>query len=851
MDHLRQDLRYAARMLTKNPAFTTVAVLVLALGIGANTAMFALTNSVLLRPIEADNPSELVALYNKHTTRPDSYRGFSYPNFEDIRAQNTALASVMAHDLTVVGLTEGDVTRRIFAEFASYNYFDTFGVSAARGRFFTAAEEKPGSAIPVAVVSYEYWRKRGADPGMVGSTITVNAQPLTIVGVAPRYFAGRSALLSPGLYLPFGMHHLLMNDMFTEEGQDLLDERDNHRLFLVGRLAPGVTMEDADAQLGALAAGLGEAFPAANGDHTIVVGSLSRLSISTEPSDDAQVGLVAVMLLAMTGIVLLIACINLANMLLARGATRRREFAIRAAIGGGRARIVRQLLTEGLMLSALGGIAGLVAALWANNMLAASMGQLMARSGFSMDIVLRSGIDLRILAATVAFCTGGTLLFGLGPAWKQSRPDVMADLKQQAGASGGRSKRRLFAQRNILVVSQVALSMVLLTSAGLFVRASMEAASVDPGFRLDNALLVEVDPSLVGYDEPRTRELYRVLHERLTGIDGVETASVAATVPFGSVSSGQSVRRAEDLPGTAAGGADEIETVGATANIVGADYFETLGVPVLRGRGFTLPETESDGGPRVAIVDELLAEQLWPGEDPIGRQIGFGRDPGDRGDDMEVVGVVATVRDDLFPNESRPHVYTPFGQNFQAGMNIHLRTSPMDGERSAEVLQAVRGEIRALDPRLPVMMLKTLRGHIGDSAGLWIVRLGATIFTAFGFLALFLSVVGVYGVKAYTVAQRAHEIGIRKALGATSHNTVWLFVREGSLLTGVGLALGVLLSAGAAQLLGSILYAVSAFDPIAFIAAPTILAAASLLATWLPARRAARIDAITALRQQN
>lgn len=850
MDSLWQDFRYAARMLTKNPGFTTVAVLVLALGIGANAATFTLTNSLLLRPILAENPDELVALYSKHTTRPDSYRAFSYPNFADIRELNTTFTNVMAHDLTMVGVTDGDVTQRVFAEFASHNYFETFGVNAFRGRFFTAAEEVPGSAIPVAVVSYERWRKAGSDPELVGRTLSVNGQALTIVGIAPRYFTGRTAIMSPGLYLPFGMHHLLMNDMFGDS-DELLGDRDNHRLLMVGRLKPGVTMEEADAQLGMLAAQMEETFPAINEDQTIIVGALSRVGISTAPSDDdVQLGLVTVVLLAMTGIVLLIACINLANMLLARGAARRREFAIRAAIGGGRRRIMRQLLTEGLLLSALGGSAGLVVAYWVNSLLGASINQLMVMNGFALDIVLRSAPDARILAATAAFCMFSTLLFGFGPAWKQSRPDVMDDLKRQSGGGAGKGERRgLFAQRNLLVVSQIALSMVLLVSAGLFVRGSLEAADVDPGFSLDNGILVEVDPSLVGYDEARSKELYRTLHERLTSIPGVEVASVAATVPFGSVSSGKRVRRAEDLPGLAGDGTDEIETVSATSNIIGADYFDALGVPVMRGRSFTRQETESDSGPKVAIVDELLAARLWPDQDPIGRQIGFGREPSARADaDMEVVGVVATVRDDLIPRELRPHVYVPFGQSFQTGMNIHLRTSPMDEEGRALVLQAVRREIRAVDGQLPIMTIKTLQGHIRDSASLWLVGLGASIFGAFGALALFLAVVGVYGVKAYTVAQRTREIGIRKALGATSGHTLWLIVREGLILTAAGLLLGVALAAGVARLLSGMLYEVSALDPLVFVVAPAILATASLLATYLPARRAANIAPITALR---
>lgn len=851
MDSIWQDFRYATRVLLKNPGFTAVAVTVLALGIGANTATFTLTNSLLLRPIEAEAPDELVALYSKNVSRPDSFRPFSYPNFVDIRELNTTFTSVLAHDFTTVGLTEGDTTRRIFAEMATHDYFSTFGVTPFRGRFFTAAEEVPGAGIPVAVVSHEYWRAHGEDPDFVGTTLTVNGRALTIVGIAPQFFTGRTALISPALYMPFGMHHLMMNDMFVD-GNAALAARDNHRVLVVGRLKPGVSIDGANVQLGNLAARMEEAYPAINEDQTIIVGPLSRLSISTSPPDEMQLAMVFVVLLAMTGIVLLIACINLANMLLARGAVRRREFAIRAAIGGGRTRIIRQLLTEGLLLSVLGGAAGLVVAYWANTLLAASLTQVLSSSSLAMDIVFHSAPDTRVLLATAAFCVVGTLLFGLGPAWKQSRPDVMGALKEQAGEMAEKGRRRgIFARGNLLVIGQIALSLVLLISAALFIRGAGIAANVDPGFEIENGLLVELDPSLVGYDAARSQDMYRRLHERLNTIAGVESTSVAAIVPFGNISSGRRVRRAEDLPGAAGSGAEEIETVSASSNVVGADYFESLGVAVVSGRSFTRAETESDSGPRVAIVDQLLAAQLWPDQDAIGRQIGFGRDPADRGDgEMEVVGVVATIRDNLFPAQLRPHVYVPFGQDFQAGMNIHLRTAPMDESARALVLAAVRREIRALDAQLPVIGTRTLRGHIDQSASLWLVKLAARIFSTFGALALFLAVVGVYGVKSYMVARRTREIGIRKALGATRGATLWLVVRESFVLTGAGLALGLVLSAAVARMLASLLYEVSALDPLAFIAAPAILALASLVATYLPARRAASIEPQTALRSE-
>lgn len=845
MESLWQDCRYAVRGFARKPGFTAVAVVVLALGIGANTAVFGLTNSLLLRPLVAEDPHELVALYSKNTDRPDSYRAFSYPNYVDIREGNAVFTSLMAHDLTTVGLREGGVTRRLMAETVSSNYFETFGVSPFRGRFFTAAEEDPGSGIPVVVVSHRYWKQSGEDD-LVGETLQVNGQALTVVGIAPPGFTGRTALLSPALYVPLGMHERLMNDAFADESRPLT-ERDYHRLSLVGRLQPGVTMEQAGSRLSALASRMEEAYPAVNDNQTIILGPLSRLSVSTAPTDDSDVSLLAVVLLGMTGIVLLTACINLANMLLARGAARRKELAIRAAIGGGRGRILRQLLTEGMLLSLVAGIAALLVAYWVNRLLGASLNRLLAMNGLGIDVVLHPTPDARVLLATMGFCILGTLLFGLGPALKQSRPDVMDELKEQAGEVGGKD-RRLLSGGNLLVVSQIALSLVLLVSAGLFIRAAFAAADIDPGFSVEDGLLVEVDPGLVGYDEPRSRDLYRRLLERLRGIPGIESAGVAATVPFGTVSSGRSVRRAGD---PADSGSDEVVTVGATSNVVGHGYFEALGVPVLRGRGFTRAETESDSGPAVVVIDERLSGELWPGQDPLGRRIAFGREPDARGrDEARVVGVVATVRDDLWPAEPRSHVYLPFGQNFQTGMHIHLRAASTSGEAQDRLLRTVRSEIRAVDEQLPILGLRTLQGHLDQSPSLWMVEVGADVFSAFGLLALFLSVVGVYGVNSWAVARRTREIGIRQALGATTRDALWLVLRDGVILTLIGLSVGLVLAAGVGRLLGSFLYEVSTLDPMAFLAAPVILAAASLLATWLPARRAAGVAPVIALRDE-
>ncbi len=849
METIWQDCRYAARMLWKNPGFTAISVLVLALGIGANTSVFTLMNTLLLRPIVAEAPEELVALYSRNTVRPGTFRGMSFPNFEDILESNQTFTNVFAHETTNVGLREGDATTRVFAEIVSHSYFDTLGVTPHQGRFFTAEESRPDAGIPVAVVSYEYWRRRGQDPAMVGSTITVGGRELEVVGITPRFFTGRIALLSPPVYLPVGIRAAASG---FGPSMVSLAERSNGALMAVGRLRPGVELEEANRQLEALGARMAEANPEINGEYSLMAGPLSRMSISTEPSDDDGLGSVAALMLGMTGVVLLIACINLANMLLARGATRQREFAVRAAIGGDRSRILRQLLTEGLLLATLGGAAGMVVAYWSNTLLGASLSEALSLNGLVAEIVVHSAPDGRVLLATAGFCLLGTLAFGLGPAWRQSRPDVMDALRHDSADTGGAAAGRLLSRRNLLVVAQIALSLVLLVSAGLFVRGAMAAANVDPGFELEGGLAVEIDASLIGYDEESSKDMYRQAQERVRALPGVAAASVANNIPFGTTSSGRRVRRAEDLPQVNAAGVEEIETVSSRYNVIGTDYFAALGVPILRGRDFTQAEAETDGGPAVAIIDEHLAEELWPGQDPVGRFIGLGstRDA-DGGDEIEIVGLVPTIRDDLFPQELGPHLYAPFGQNFRTTVHLHVRMAGVvDDTQLSDALRDVRAEIIAVDPRFPVVSMNTLQGYIQSSPSLWIVRVGAAIFGAFGALALFLAVIGVYGVKAYAVAQRTREIGIRKALGATQGGTLRLVLREGMAVAVAGLGVGLILAFGVASLLSSLLYEVSATDPVTFAFAVSVLAGAAFMATYIPARRAARVAPVTALRAE-
>lgn len=842
------DLRYALRMLRKNPLFTGIAVLVLALAIGGNTAMFSVVNALALRPITARNPKELVGCYSRENKPDGNYRGFSYPNYTDLRERNTVFENLMAYSVTMIGVAEGETTRRVFAAMVSANYFATFGVQLARGRAFTADEERPGSAVPVAIVSHSYWKRTGADPALVGNTVRLNNRVFTIVGIAPEYFSGTAALFSPEFWVPLGMYEHLAADYMNKERR-LLSERGNHCLMLAGRLKPGLSMAAAQAQLQPLARQLEAAHPDVNKDRLVELAQLPRLSISTAPKEK-QHHTMTVILLSMSGVVLLIACLNLANMLLARGAARRKEIAIRTALGGARFRIMRQLLTEGLLLSLLGGAAGLLLAFWATDILVSSA---IPKLPF-MTIDFPSTPDWRVLGATLGFCLLSTFLFGFLPAWKLSQTDVNRELKEHGGELGAAGGRSLFAPRNLVVIGQIALSLALLAAAGLFTRGAIKAAKVDPGFTMESGLLAEVDAALGGYDETRGRQLYQELLERLRALPGVRSAAMASVVPFGLFSEGTAVRKASAPASTDSDTETKGEKpvdIGAGLNIVTTDYFKTLGLPLLRGREFERLEVESSTAAPVVIIDQALAEKLWPGEDPLGRFVQLeSNHEGAQKAPAQIVGVVATVRNDLTEKALQPHVYVPFGQKFRSQMNLHVKTTFETPAAEAAFLKTLREQIRSVDDGLPVISMQTLRDFRDGGLLLWFVKTGARLFGIFGGLALFLAVVGVYGVKSYVVAQRTREIGIRMAMGATKSGVVWMIVREGGMLTAAGLAAGFLLALGVGRLLSSVLYDVHGADPLVFSITPLVLAAAAVLACYVPARRAARIQPMDALRHE-
>jgi predicted permease len=673
---------------------------------------------------------------------------------------------------------------------------------------------------------------------VLGRSVRINGRDHEIVGVTPEGFAGTMALIAPEFWLPTGVYEAVLEQAFTSRASAPLSDPTNRPLMLVGRLRQGLTSDAAQPMLASLSQELERGDPVGNTRQELMVQKLSRVSVSTSPRDDSATGAVWILLMGMSAVVLVIACLNLANMLLARGTARRREIALRLALGSGRGRVVRQLLTESLLLAMLGGAAGLLLAIWGTRLLTATFADVLP-----MVVAFDASPDLRVLAATLGFSVLATLTAGLGPAWRTTRPDVLPDLKEQPAEQPG--SRRL-SMRNLLVVGQVALSLALLTAAGLFMRGAARAAVADPGFALEGGLVVRIDPALGGYDEARGRGIMRSVLQRVRNTPGVASASLASIVPFGEFQEGRLVQKAGTPP--APEGEREIG-VSATYVVVGADYFDTLRLAVVRGRGFTMAEEESAGGAPSAIIDEPLGRQLFGGEDPIGQRIQFPRrdDRPDAGA-LEIVGVAAGVRHDMFDKVPVPHVYVPAGRNYRGGMNLHVRLDSSEPAVEATMLGTLRRAIRAVDQDVPIVSMKTLRQHRDNSIMLWAVNSGARLFSVFGGVALLLAVIGVYGVKSYVVSRRTREIGVRMALGATPESVLWLVMREGLLLTLSGIGIGLLLSWAVARGLSGLLYEVSALDPVVFAAAPLTLLAAALLATYVPARRATYVRPMTALR---
>jgi predicted permease len=831
MHDLVRDLRHGFRLLRRAPGFSAVAITVLALGIGANTAVFSLVNSLVLQP-RPGRIDSVVGVFNRSRVKADDYRDFSYPQYVDLRERSSVFDGLMAHTFTTVGIREGDRTRSSFASVVSSNYFSTLGVTLLAGRPFTLAEERPGAGVPVAIASYAAWRRTRFDPHFVGSTIRINATDVTVVGITRREFSGTMTIVSPEWWLPIGMYDRMVNEMFRMRSSGI-DDRRNTAFDLAGALKPGVTTAAAEKSLDALALDLGREYPDSDKDRTLVLAGLPRMGVSSQPEHDSGPTAISVALAVMAILVLIVVCLNLANLLLARGAARRREMAIRLALGSGRARVVRQLLAEGLVLSAIGSAAGLVFAWWTTSALGAWFGGILPL-GIQVVVVPSP----RMFAAAIGLALFSTLCFALGPAWTLSRPTVQADLKGEPPEGSRRFRTGI-----VLVVGQIAISLALVSAGGLFARAALEAASAEPGFALAHQLVFAIDPSLAGYPEAQGRAVFARTLDAVRTAPGVESASLASTVPFGNMREGRPVT----IPGDSRRWDPQFD-------IVSSGYFETLRIPLQRGHAFTPADDRPSTGVPPVVIDAHLAQLMFAGADPIGRVVQMPlREGDDRKVDFRVVGVVPTILQDLFDDAGLAsgtsglgHIYAPMGPQYRASLNLHVRVAPTAAD--AAMVPAIQRELRRIDPDLPVLTARTMAMHRDASISEWTVRAGAYLFSTFGALALLLAAIGVYGLKAYEVSRRTREIGIRVALGATRRDVVRLVLGEGAKTTLVGVALGLLCAAGTAKLVAGLLYRVSPFDPAIFGLAVAVLGGAAMLACYVPARRATRVEPLTALR---
>src|SRR5438067_7143241 len=845
-----QDFKFALRQLLKAPGFTATAVLTLALAIGVNSAIFALINSVVLHPVVPLRPNEVVNVFSARQNANHDYRQFSYNEYRELRENGgEVLADVAALEFAVAGIGRDHEMRRSFAFLTSENYFSLMGAKPYRGRFYSGEECKPNANIAVVVTSYGFWKRMGSRADFVGSTLQINGQPYTVIGIAADGFSGANALIAPDIWAPIGIRSQLGSAFGdSETTHDLMNPK-NYAFNLTGRMRPGLTIEMAKSRLPVLAQRLTAVQPPdSEGARELQIQTPSRFSLSTQPEDDGPITLIATLLMTMAGAVLLVACLNLANMLLARGTARSKEIAVRLAVGASRWRIVRQLLCEGFLLAVFGGVIGLVLSAWCNDALLQQLRGLLASVNFSFVVKLRP--DGTVLAITLLFCVAATMLFSLGPALKATKADLVKDLKEQVGepARIGRLSR-FFAPRHISVMAQIALSLMLLFAAGLFFRGALKAAGLNPGFVARGDIISEFDFSLIKKAPADSRRLIFDIVRRVRELPGVTASATGTMLPYSDFTSARRVIRTKDAMPNDPKAPDP--SVNSLFTAITPGYCEALGIKLLRGRDFTQSESETKDARRVAIIDEEMAKKLFPNEDPIGQHIRYTNPPKDGSpNDMEIVGVVSKHRHSVDNDSLVCRLFVPLAQAYSGQTFLHVRLNTEDRHAVAAFIPTLRQALRELDPDLPLPQMTPFLELVERSPNLWIVKLGATLFGAFGAIALILAVVGVYGVKAYAVACRTREIGIRMALGAHRRHVFALIMRQGAMQTALAVGAGLLLSLAAGRVLAKILYDVSPSDPLALVIATLMLASAALLACFFPANRATRVNPITALRTE-
>jgi macrolide transport system ATP-binding/permease protein len=812
MQTLFQDLRYGARQLLKRPGFTLLAIISMALGIGANTAIFSLVDTVAFRPLPVRNASELQELYGTLHNGAD-YTLQSYLNYKDYRDRNQVFSGLIAYRIAVASLSHNGNNERVWGTMASANYFDVLGVPPLLGRGFLPEEDQTPKSHPVVVLSYGCWQKRFAsDPTIVGRTVLINNVPFTVVGVARKGFIGTDVAYAPEFWTPMMMGPVI------EPGSNWLESRDSDNSFVVGRLKPGISKAQAEASLRTLTFEMGKEHPTENAGRGI---ELIPPGLFIPDIRNGVFAFTAV-LGAVGFLVLLLACVNLANLLLARATERRKEIAIRLAVGASRRRLVRQLMTESVMLSLAGGIFGVL--------VAAAINRIVQRVDYPIDIALVFDlrIDWRVLSFTLGLSVLTGMLFSLIPALQSSKPELVPALKDETSMAGFRRSRL----RNTLVVAQITLSLVLLISAGLIVRSLQEAQRMRPGFNPENAVAFSFDVGLQGYDETKGRALQKQALERIQALPGVESAALVDNIPL-SLNYNNSTIYIEGQPPT-----PTAQLPLAIPSSVSPDYFRTMGI-ALRGRDFTDREEKTEN--RVAIVNETFAKKFFPGQDPIGKRFNFS---GADKPFWEIIGVCGDGKYNSLGEEPKAALFRPQWRDYSTAVSLVARTK---GDPKT-VLAAMQREMRSLDPTLPLYGMKTLKDHM--KIPLFPAKIAAGALGSFGVLALILAAVGIYGVMSYVVAGRTREIGLRMALGARTGNVRRLILRQGMSLALIGSVIGLGIAFATTRLLKSVLYGVEATDPTTFIGVTLLLTIVAMLACWIPALRASRVDPMVALRAE-
>jgi predicted permease len=834
MGALLQDLRYALRMLAKSPGFTVVAILTLALGIGANAAIFSLTDQVLLRRLPVQKPQELVVLHSpgpqpgRNWSDGDRGAAWSYPMYKDLRDGNQVFSGLLARFLTQASVSGQGQTELANAELVTGNYFEVLGVRPALGRVFSSQDETAPGANPAAVLSYGYWQRRfGRDPGILNKPLVVNGISMTVVGVVRPGFFGVQVGQTPDIFVPITMKAQMTPNW------DGLAERQNHWLAILGRLKPGISREKAEAGLQPVYSAILQSESSALKSSPQTKKAFLEKKVLLDPGSRGRpilqhdAGQPLLILLSMVGLVLLIACANLASLLVARGEARQREIAVRMAMGAGRWRLIRQLLTESLLISLAGGAAGLIVGSWTLGALVSSMPDNIGASG------LQGKFDYRVLAFALGLSVLTGILFGFLPALRSTRADLQATLREQgANVFGGKSNVRL---RKVLLVSQVALTVVLLASAGFFLRSLMNLKEQDLGVRTDHIIQLSVSPELNRYTPAQTVAVVDRLREDIAALPGVRSVSASAMALLANSDSYANITP-EGFP------MSEDTNTDVQQNWVGPNFFSTLGIPLLAGREFD--NRDASASPKVAIVSEKMAQMYFHGQNPVGRHFGFGS--GNRVQlNIEIVGLVKDSKNTDLRQEIRPLVYIPYAQDtHQGNATFYVRTNI----EPTAMASTLRKTVQSVDANLPVFDLKTLDQELDEIA--FSERLLTFFSLCLGLLAALLAAIGLYGVMAYMVSRRTREIGIRMALGASQTNVAWLVLRENVRISAAGLGIGLVAAFGIGKLIESQLFGVKASNPLVFLIAAALLSAVAFLAGWLPARRAAGVDPMVALRYE-